>query len=74
MVGSEVTSSKRAYATPRSAAPRAPAPRAVHCGPVPPQETVKHSSASGFVGSLGPGAHKICLSPRSVSGRYGVGF
>ena len=31
MVGSEVTSSKRAYATPRSAAPRAPAPRAVHC-------------------------------------------
>ena len=33
MVGITVTSSKRAYATPRSAAPRAPAPAAGHCGP-----------------------------------------
>ena len=24
------------------------------------------------VGSLGPGAHKVCLSPLSVSGKYGV--
>ena len=31
MVGLMVTSSKRAYAIPRSAAPRAPAPAAVHC-------------------------------------------
>ena len=31
MVGLIVTSSKRAYATPRSAAPRAPAPAAGHC-------------------------------------------
>ena len=31
MVGLMVTSSKRAYAIPMSAAPRAPAPRAVHC-------------------------------------------
>ena len=31
MVGSMVTSSKRAYAIPRSAAPRAPVPVAVHC-------------------------------------------
>ena len=30
MVGLMVTSSKRAYATPRSTAPRAPAPAAVH--------------------------------------------
>ena len=29
--GLMATSSKRAYATPRSAAPRAPAPAAVHC-------------------------------------------
>ena len=36
-----------------------------------PQETLKHSSVSVSVGSLGPGAHKICLSPLSVSGRYG---
>ena len=31
MVGLMVTSSKGAYAIPRSAAPRAPAPAAVHC-------------------------------------------
>ena len=67
--GLMVTSSKRAYAIPRSAAPRAPAPAAVHCWPVPPQETPKHSSVSVSVGSLGPGAHEVCLSPLSVSGR-----
>ena len=33
MVGLMATSSKRAYAIPRSAAPRAPAPEAGHCGP-----------------------------------------
>ena len=38
------TSSKRAYAIPWSAAPRAPA--AGHCWPIPPQETLKHSSDS----------------------------
>ena len=37
-------------------------PVAVHCWPVPPQETFKHSSGSVSVGSLGPGAHKVCLS------------
>ena len=31
VVGLMATSSKRAYATPRSAAPRAPAPKAGHC-------------------------------------------
>ena len=31
-----------------------------------------HSSGSVLVGSLGPGAHKICLSHPSVSGEYGV--
>ena len=36
MVELMVTSSKRAYATPRSAAPRTPAPAAGHCWPVPP--------------------------------------
>ena len=39
-----------------------------------PQETLKHSSGSGSVGSLGPGAHKVCLSTPSVSGGYGVWF
>ena len=33
MVGLMVTSSKRAYAIPKSAAPRAPVPVAVHCFP-----------------------------------------
>ena len=72
MVGLMATSSKRAYATPRPAAPRAPAPAAGHCGPVPLQETLKHRSGSVSMGSLGPGAQKVCLSPLSVSGGYGV--
>ena len=74
MVGLMVTSSKRAYAIPRSAAPRAPAPVAGHCWPVPLQETLRHSSGSVSVGSLGPGAHKVCLSPLSISGGEGVWF
>ena len=46
MGGLMATSSKRAYAKPRSAAPRAPAPVAVHCCPGPPQETLRDSSGS----------------------------
>ena len=68
MVGLMVTSSKRTYAI-----PRAPVPAADHCQPVPPQEMMlNHSSVSVSVGSLGPGAHKVCLSPLSVSGRNRV--
>ena len=74
MVGLMVTSSKRAYAIAMSAAPRAPAPAAVHCWPLPPQETPKHRYVSVSVGSLGPRAHKVCLSPLSISGRYGIWF
>ena len=74
MVGSMVTSSKRAYAIPRSTPPRTSAPEAVHCWTVPFKVQNKHSSVSVSVGSLGPGVHKICLSPLSVSGRYGVWF
>ena len=74
MVGLMVTSSKRAYAIPRSAAPRAPAPVADHCWPIPLQETLKHLSGSVSVGSLGPDVHKVCLSPPSVSSGYGVWF
>ena len=72
MVGLIATSSKRAYAIPRSTAPRAPAPLAGPCWPVPLQETLKHSSGSVSVES--PGAHKVCLSPLSVSDGYGVWF
>ena len=57
-----VTSSKRAYAIPSSTVPRVLAPAAGHCWPVPPQETLKHSSGSVSVGSLGPSLHKVCLS------------
>ena len=74
MVGLMATSFKGAYAIPRSAAPRAPAPVAVHCWPGPLQETLKHSSVSVSVGSLGPDAHKVCLSPLGISGGYGVWF
>ena len=73
IVGLIVTSSKRAYATPRSAAPRAPAPAAGHCWPVPPQETLKHSKA-GLAQSLWGllVCTRLCFSPLSVSGEYGV--
>ena len=74
VVGLMMTFSKRAYAITRSAAPRAPGPVAVHWWPVPLQETLKHSSVSVSWGSLGPGAHKVCLSPLSVSGGNGVWF
>ena len=72
LVGLMATSTKRANAIPRSAVPRAPAPVAVHCWPVPPQETLKHSFVSVSVGYLGPNVHKVCLSPLSISGGYGV--
>ena len=59
------------YAILRSTSPRVPAHVATHCSSVPLQETLKHSSGSVSVGSLGPGSH-ICLSPLSISGVYGV--
>ena len=73
VVGLMTTSSKRskAYAITKSAAPRAPASAAVHCWPIPPQDTLKHSSVSVSVGSLRPGTHKVCLSLLSISGWYG---
>ena len=43
-------SSKRAYAIPRSAASRARTSAAGHCWPIPPQETLRHSSDSVSVG------------------------
>ena len=70
--GLMVTPSKRANAIPKSAAPRAPA--AVHCWPTSPQEMLKQSSVSVSVGSLGLGAHKVCLSPLSISGGNGIWF
>ena len=51
VVGSVATFSKRAYATPRSAAPRTPLPVADHCQPLPLQGTLKQSKA-GLVQSL----------------------
>ena len=66
------TSSKRAYAIPRSTASRVPAPAAVHCWLISPQEIIKHCSVSVSVGSLGPGANKVCLSPLSISDGCGV--
>ena len=72
MVGLMVTSSKRAYAIPRSAAPRAHDTATVHCWPIPPHETLKHSSVSVSVGSLDPGALEVCLSP--LASLVGMGF
>ena len=74
MVGLMATSSKRAYAIPKSAAPshtqicstQSPYTLSVHHWPVPPQEILKHNFVSVSVGSLGPGAHKVCLSSLSI--------
>ena len=58
-----------------------PDPGVLHPEPLPlqqstadlhPQETLKHSSVLVSVGSLGPGAPKVCLSPLRVSAGYGV--
>ena len=68
MVGSMVTSSKSAYTTPRSAAPRVPAPVAGHCWPLPPQETLKHSSDSVPVSLLV--CTRFCLSALCISDGY----
>ena len=59
-----VTSSKRAYATPSSAAPRAPVPVAGQCWTVPLQETFKHSKA-GLTQALWGllVCTRFCLSP-----------
>ena len=68
VMGLMVTSSKRAYAT-----PRVPASAAGHYRLISLQETLKYSKAGlsqslwGFLVST-----KFCLSPPSVSGRYGV--
>ena len=72
MVGLMATSFQRAYATPRSVAPRAPAPAAGHCWPVPPQETLKHSSLSVSVGVSGSSWAQGLFGPLSVSGGDGV--
>ena len=47
------------------------------CGrPLPTRTSAEdaHSSVSVSEGSLGPGVYKVCLSPMSVSGGYGVSF
>ena len=69
MVGLMATSSKRTYAI---LTPRGPVPVADHCQPIPPQEMLKHSSVSVSVRSLGPGVHKVSLSPLRASGGNGV--
>ena len=58
-----VTSSKRAYATPRAAAPRAPAPVAVHCWPMPLQETLRHSKAGLAQPLWGLLVHQVLFDP-----------
>ena len=70
IVGLMATSSKRAYAIPSLLHPE---PLSLWPNwPIPPQEMLKHSSVS--VGSLGPGAHKVCLSLLSISGGNRVWF
>ena len=60
-----------------------PCPAFLHPEPPPPQqstadpypqETLTHHSVSVSVGYLGPGVHKVSLSPLSISAGYGVWF
>ena len=81
MVRLTETSSKRTYAThhaSRSAAARAPVPAAGHCWPVSPQETLKNTKAALAQSLVGVSwvlvCTSFCLSPPSISGRYGVWF
>ena len=53
---------------------QSPCPVAVHCWPVTLQESLEHNSVSVSVGSLGPGVHKVFLSPLSISGGCGIWF
>ena len=72
MVGLMATSTKKAYAIPRSAALRAPSPAAGHCRPTPPPESAGHVQVSvSFLWGhcsflLGPGAHRFCSCPPRV--------
>ena len=67
------TSSKRAYAVAGSTALRAPdLQQSTARTSVLPQEMLRHSSVLVSVGSVGPGAHKVCLSPLRISGGCGV--
>ena len=73
MVGLMVTSSKRAYAIPRSAAPRASALQQ----PTADLYLLRrypYTVLSQSVGSLGPGMHKVFLSSLSIPSRNGVWF
>ena len=80
MVGLMATSSKRAYATPRSEAPShtqvcctlSSCPYSSPLLPLTSTRDIQTLSASVSVGSLGPGAHKVCLSPFNISDRYWV--
>ena len=73
MVGLMATSSKKAYAIPRSAALRAPVPAAGHCCSIPLQEILKYAKAGlaqtlwGLLVST-----RFCLSPPSISGGHEV--
>ena len=73
VVGLMATSSKGAYAIPRSFASRVPAPVVGNCSHIPPQETLKHSKA-GLAKSLWSllVSTRFCLSPPRMSGSYGV--
>ena len=58
-----------------------PYPGLLHPEPLPLQQvtadlyfqrTLKHSSGSVSVEFLGPSGHKVCLSPPSITDRYGL--
>ena len=72
IMGLTVTSSRRAYAIPRSAAPRllplgqATADPYLHRD----SQILKGRSGSASVGT--PGCTRFCLSPPSISGGYGI--
>ena len=70
-VGLMMTSSKRAYVRPRSAAPE-PLPLEQSTADLHRHRRCSNTVVSVSVGSLGPGAHKVCLSPLSISSGFGI--
>ena len=69
MVGLMATSSKRAYAIPRSAAPRAPVPEAGHC----PGTSTGDTQTQFWLSLCGLGMHFVSFSGLSSSGDQVLG-
>ena len=72
LVGLMVTSSKEGLCHTKVCCTQSPCPGGRPLLTHTSTGDTQHSSVSVSAESLGPGAHKVCLSPPGVSGGYGV--